>query len=520
MSMEELSDMFQGGLEKDFGYDDDQVIETLRASMEDLRRSKSDLPPPAEDNSELPKKPFGQFVQPTIEKLIGRRLSDLNTGFASGISNNNRPVIPADGGPVVALGPTPQAKRLSDGSGLSSSRHSEFTDNFDTATEGGFSRVSAKDYRSSQTSFLDNFLDVESVETSVHDHSGSINTLNDEDQLESMDFEAETDDLTWDEDQFHEFTQSNHGDTLVPLVHGTHWNRGLDSEKEKIFSYGAHRSESEIRRKEFLSGKWNQSDFSWRGIRSSEGSSRKQIETMGKDLAVYNQNVSVISVNKDSAVIENQTPASASKPTFQSTVVTLTGDDRGPTIKHVSVTPLMIQEFFSPANGDHSPVTTPTQELYNGYDFGAQQPKASKASKIPLVTPSQFRLRLAKRQDDSYKRISAAEAQSTAKHTFSSVGSKVSLSSSGISSLSNPNSSGTPFGGSRRRGSATTSEASMMSQQSSKTSSVAGNYAPISSKVISPTGQVGSRLVFSVASAPQPCQKSKAAAKNVHTVRI
>lgn len=513
MSMEELSDLFQGGLEKDFGYDDDQVIETLRASMEDLHRSKSDLPPPAEDNSELPKKPFGQFVQPTIEKLIGRRLSDIDTGFASGISNNNRQVIPADGGPVVALGPTPQAKRLSDGSGLSSSRHSEFTDNFDTATEGGFSRVSAKDYRSSQTSFLDNFLDVESVETSVRDHSGSINTLNDEGQTESMDFEAETDDFTWDEDQFHEFTQGNHGDTLVPLVHGTHWNRVLDGEKEKIFNYGAHRNESEARRKEFLSGKWNQSDTRWREIKPGEGSSKKQIETVGKNLTAYNRNVSVISVNKDSTVTENQR---------QSTVVTLAGDDRGPTIKHVSVTPLMIQEFFAPANGDHSPVTTPTQELYNGYDFGAQQPKTGKASKIPLVTPSHFRLRPAKRQEDSYnKRISAAEAQSTTKHTFSSVGSKVSLSSSGVSSLSNPNSSGTPFGGSRRRSSATASEASMISQQSSKTGcSIAGNYAPISSKVISPAGQVGSRLVFSMTSAPQPCQKPRAAAKSVHTVRI
>src|ERR1700733_13858617 len=120
MSMEDLSELFQGGLEKDFGYDDDQVIETLRASIEKLHSVKLDLPPPRDDASELPTKPFGKFVQPTIEKLIGRRASDVDTGFASGIGSNGRPQVPADGGPVVARGPSPRTKRLSDASTLSS----------------------------------------------------------------------------------------------------------------------------------------------------------------------------------------------------------------------------------------------------------------------------------------------------------------------------------------------------------------------------------------------------------------
>lgn len=517
MSMEELSDLFQGGLEKDFGYDDDQVIESLRASMEELHRSRLDLPPPAVDNSELPTKPFGQFVQPSMEKLIGRRLSDTDTGFMSGIGNNNRPVIPADGGPVVAFGP--RAKRLSDGSGLSSSRQSELTDNFDTATEGGFSKLSAKDYRSSQTSFLDNFLDVESVVTSVHDRSGSINTLNDEDQMESMDFDAETSDLTWDEGNFHDFLPGNRGDTLVPSVHGAPWNQEGDSEKEKVSSVGDRRSDIETARRNFLYGTGFQNDTKWKEAKSGESSSRKPMESVGKDLVVYNQKVSVISVSESGTVIENLKPASTSKPPFQSTIVTLTADDRAPVIQHTPVSPMIINEFFSPSNRERSPIT-PTQELYNGSDFGVQQPKTSKASKIPLVAAGHFRPRPDRRYNDSYEKNYAAELQRPSNKAPSSAGgSKVSVSSSGFSSISNPKSFEIPFGG-RHRGSTAASDISVASRQSSRSGSVASSHVPLSSKVVSQTGQVGSRLVLPVMSSSQSYQKPKAPAKNVRTVRI
>ena len=49
---------FYGRLEKDFGYDDDYVIESLEKAMEELRKAKLDHPG-APPDSELPQQPFG-----------------------------------------------------------------------------------------------------------------------------------------------------------------------------------------------------------------------------------------------------------------------------------------------------------------------------------------------------------------------------------------------------------------------------------------------------------------------------
>jgi hypothetical protein len=59
-------------LQIDFGYDDDLVIKTLEQCSEDLRKAKMELPPPAGEN-ELPKRPFGVFIEPTKEEKIGLR---------------------------------------------------------------------------------------------------------------------------------------------------------------------------------------------------------------------------------------------------------------------------------------------------------------------------------------------------------------------------------------------------------------------------------------------------------------
>ena len=73
---------------KDFGFDDDSVIERLRENMHDLRSHRLDHPGrPSEE--ELPKKPFGLFDLPevnepvkkptewTIEREAGLRTSKL-----------------------------------------------------------------------------------------------------------------------------------------------------------------------------------------------------------------------------------------------------------------------------------------------------------------------------------------------------------------------------------------------------------------------------------------------------------
>lgn len=61
--------VLQTKLHTDFGYDDDFVIQTLEKCMEELRKAGLDLPPPATE-IELPKKPFGVFVEPTVEAKV------------------------------------------------------------------------------------------------------------------------------------------------------------------------------------------------------------------------------------------------------------------------------------------------------------------------------------------------------------------------------------------------------------------------------------------------------------------
>lgn len=51
MSMEDLVEFLQVSLSKNFGYDDDSVIEQLQTSMTELRRVKLELPPPGTANS-------------------------------------------------------------------------------------------------------------------------------------------------------------------------------------------------------------------------------------------------------------------------------------------------------------------------------------------------------------------------------------------------------------------------------------------------------------------------------------
>ncbi|CAL4137182.1 unnamed protein product, partial [Meganyctiphanes norvegica] len=72
LDMDQILEYLQKKLEKNFGYDDDLVIENLEKSMEELRKSKLDQPGPPPD-IELPQQPFGMFVEPTIEKETGVR---------------------------------------------------------------------------------------------------------------------------------------------------------------------------------------------------------------------------------------------------------------------------------------------------------------------------------------------------------------------------------------------------------------------------------------------------------------
>lgn len=62
---------------KDFGYEDDIVIQSLERSMEELKKAKLDYPGPPKDE-ELPHRPFGSFIEPTFERKIGRRAEEFS----------------------------------------------------------------------------------------------------------------------------------------------------------------------------------------------------------------------------------------------------------------------------------------------------------------------------------------------------------------------------------------------------------------------------------------------------------
>ncbi|XP_042241426.1 TBC1 domain family member 1-like isoform X2 [Homarus americanus] len=72
LDMDQILDYLQKKLEKNFGYEDDYVIESLEKSMDELKKAKLDHPG-APPDGELPQQPFGMFIEPTIEKESGIR---------------------------------------------------------------------------------------------------------------------------------------------------------------------------------------------------------------------------------------------------------------------------------------------------------------------------------------------------------------------------------------------------------------------------------------------------------------
>lgn len=73
--MDSIIEYLQVKLHKNFGYNDDYVVEALERVMKKLKDLKLDVPPPAKVN-EFPTKPLGEFIEADIEKKIGRRRSE------------------------------------------------------------------------------------------------------------------------------------------------------------------------------------------------------------------------------------------------------------------------------------------------------------------------------------------------------------------------------------------------------------------------------------------------------------
>ena len=154
MGQEEIMGFFQNNLVKNFGYDDDRVVEALRDSLEELKSKKLDIPKRDKSTAnELPTKPFGLFVPPSVEQVIGRRTLETETDLVTGKKTSIkdwRPFIPADGGPaqlpLELLPPKqPDSARTS---------VADDDDKYDTlTTDGASSRASVA--HSSRTSVMD-----------------------------------------------------------------------------------------------------------------------------------------------------------------------------------------------------------------------------------------------------------------------------------------------------------------------------------------------------------------------------
>ena len=73
LSMEEVVNFLQAHLERDFGYSDDAVMTALQVSMDELRTARLELPRRPATADEVPRRPFGLFVPPSVAVTIGRR---------------------------------------------------------------------------------------------------------------------------------------------------------------------------------------------------------------------------------------------------------------------------------------------------------------------------------------------------------------------------------------------------------------------------------------------------------------
>jgi hypothetical protein len=297
MSMEELMNFFQGGLEKDFGYGDDQVIESLHDCMEELRRAGMDLPPPPADDSERPSKPFGVFVPPTIEQMIGRRSTMIADGETP---QDGVLLIPADGGPV--LGPVHSATAENR---LSSVASSSILDKYETATDGFSSRrVSVRDGRSSVTSLVDDLPDID-------DEGGSDTRA----ASDNMDLDVDNIDFDGDLDVQRNWTWNGANQMRVPEGFGT----SLAETNSKFGDAG------NLETQESLAG----------------------LPTSTSGLVTLNQPVSVINVVNGESEQSTPTldPRSSSAPRYVTTI--RTGSGVGASARSDA----MVRDFFESSTG-------------------------------------------------------------------------------------------------------------------------------------------------------------------------
>ncbi|XP_014767907.1 USP6 N-terminal-like protein isoform X1 [Octopus bimaculoides] len=160
MQMDEILNFLHYQLEKDFGYDDDTVIDQLQLSLDELRKGKMDVGPKPKSN-EFPTLPFGLDIQPSIEQYINKKpIESLDEHFRKNVRSGKSYARKR----ATSSSTTPELSRSrADTRSMQSGQYSEYsTDDrssyYDTATN---SRLSLLDFnsrtsnQSSRTSFAD-----------------------------------------------------------------------------------------------------------------------------------------------------------------------------------------------------------------------------------------------------------------------------------------------------------------------------------------------------------------------------
>nr|XP_022293147.1 USP6 N-terminal-like protein isoform X2 [Crassostrea virginica] len=151
MGPDEILQFFQSELERNFGYDDDTVIDQLQICLEELRKAKMDFPPRPKMNED-PTLPFGLEIEPSIEQIIkGRHPETIDEHFKRNPHKGKAGYLKKRG--INAT--TPEMSR----SRTDSSRMSEYSMDdtstyYDTAANSRIS-FSKASMQSSRTSYAD-----------------------------------------------------------------------------------------------------------------------------------------------------------------------------------------------------------------------------------------------------------------------------------------------------------------------------------------------------------------------------
>ncbi|XP_046604609.1 USP6 N-terminal-like protein isoform X1 [Neodiprion virginianus] len=182
-SLDEFCGYLQMKLEKNFGFDDDTVINAMERNMEELKRAKLDYPGPPLPH-ELPRHPFGIFKEPSFSSKVGRRSEEFSeaqhvmresvaqrrdVASSEGTRENSTPVDPAGcgglGGSKFSFDPS-----MDDGGSPNGSRRSlADTSVTSTADLSVFSSAT-------RSQALDNSLDTQSNVSDGSSGSGGLPT--------------------------------------------------------------------------------------------------------------------------------------------------------------------------------------------------------------------------------------------------------------------------------------------------------------------------------------------------------